>query len=101
MRLIKPDLFARVGMRRYSLADLPCSQLVFALPFVLDTCLAAESLDFRAICRLKDVLPRKIQRVTVVSHVHHVFFNESIPDCRIDRFEDIAAVGDRSLTAFG
>src|SRR6267142_554396 len=101
MSLIKPNLFARLWMRRYSLADLARAQLVFALPFVFDTCLTAVSLDLRTICRLKNVPPRKIQRVAIVSHVHHVLFNEPISDSGIDRVENIAAVGNRSLTAFG
>jgi len=57
VRLVEPDLLARVRMCGCRLANLPRAQFVVALPFKLDPGAATVSLDLITIFSLKYVLP--------------------------------------------
>src|SRR5437764_12880382 len=82
----------------HRLTNLPRAQLV-AVPLNLHSRLPTIVFYFFATVRLKNFPPRKIERVVIVSDVHHLFANEFFFYRRINLREDSAAVGDRRFTS--
>src|ERR1051325_11359967 len=97
VRLIEPNLLARVWMRGDRLTNLPRAQFIITLPLEFDLGAATVSLHLLTILCLKHVLPRKVERLAVISHVHHLLVCKPIPDSRVDQIENLATIGNRSL----
>src|SRR5678815_5461306 len=84
MRLIEPNWLAGLRMIRHGLTNLRGAQNVLILPLELNVCCAAVGLDLRPITCLKNILPGKIERLTVISHVHDALVDEGLSNGRRD-----------------
>src|SRR5438045_9304622 len=99
MRLVEPDHLASDRMLSHSLANLRSAQLVVVMPLKSHSCLQTIVLNLFPAVGLEDLAPGKIECVTIVPDVHHLFMNEFFRDCRIDLRENSEAVRERCFGA--
>src|SRR5258708_1936653 len=99
MGLVEPDVLLRSRMPRDGLTNLRRAQSSVGLPGKFDLRFTTKIFDGGAVVCLKYFLPRKVQRVTVVSDVSNILFFEAIANRRFNARQDFAAVGNRGLAA--
>src|SRR5690349_10843670 len=79
-------------MTRYSLTDLTRGQMVFALPFKIDTDFTAIRLDSRFILCLEKLLPANIESFNEVAHIHQLLLSHPVNNLRIQHLVCLAAI---------
>src|SRR5688572_16114872 len=99
MRLIEPDEGACFRMRDDRLADLSYAKAITAEPFRLYPCFKTVCIHFGSLLSLKEILPRAMQSVTEIAHVHYLLRNKLLADCGVYEIEHRATTGERCFTS--
>src|SRR5687767_8376594 len=100
--LVEPDLLARAWMSDDALERVFQSQPAVGFPFVIDPHIAAISFDCRFVSGLKGCLPRQPETVAAVqiAQILDALGPKFLDYARIERFENLAVVRERSFAAF-
>ncbi len=99
MRLVEPDLVAGDRVARHTLTHLARTQRAVVQPLALDAVARAVRLHLGLLAGVEHLLPRQIEPVAVVAHIHQPARGKTVADERVDILEDRATVGDRRLAA--
>src|SRR5687768_7249061 len=88
-------------MLSHGLTDLASTELTIALPLHADAVLPTIALDRRSLGRIEDLLPRQIEPVAVVAHVHQSPVAEPFANGRVDAAIHLTAIGNGRFAALG
>src|SRR5215212_3080815 len=99
LNLIEHHCLARLWMSRHGRANLSRPQTISALPFKLQAHSSTIGFDFRPVAGAKELFPRDIKPLYVVSNIHQPFACKLLSNRRVQRLINLPTIDNWSFAA--
>src|SRR5713101_8160651 len=98
--MIEPHSLTSLGVSRDGLSYLTCPQAITAFPFKLCPSLVTILFYFSFIRGLKNILPAKVDALTVISDIHDSLADEPLFNPRVDPRKYFSIISNRCGSSF-